>query len=252
MLQKPLRLTVPVDAVKFILFQRTQYLFFRRNAVLQWLARSLPPFIASPFETVFTKFNILVSLESIFFGKRVAELFSNEMYAEYKAMEEFLPKKVNSILDIGCGIGGIDVFLNAHYKSDDLKLYLLDKTEMPRKVYYGLMEKGCFYNSFKSVVHFLTKNGISEKQIFIQEANERNTIDFDATFDLVISLISWGFHYPVSVYLDQVYEKLSPGGMLILDVRKSFGGMEMLQEKFGNMQIMHDAAKHSRVVLRKM
>lgn len=38
--------------------------------------------------------------------------------------------------------------------------------------------------------------------------------------DLVISLVSWGFHFPVSTYLDQVHDLLREGGRLILDLRK--------------------------------
>jgi len=167
-------------------------------------------------------------------------------------MKKHLPTNAHAILDIGCGIGGIDVLLNEHYKNTTPSIYLLDKTEMPKKVYYGLEERGCFYNSFEVVKDFLTKNGVKGKQIFTQEANEKNTIDFNATFDLIISLISWGFHYPVSTYLDQVYDKLSPGGVLIIDVRKSFGGIEALHEKFGNMEVIQDAIKHSRVIFRKV
>lgn len=250
--QKPIKFNIPMGAIKFILFQRTQYLFFRRNKIMQRVVKFLPSFIAFPIETIFTKFNSIVSIESKLFKKRVSELFSEEMFAEYEAMKKYLPQNARTILDIGCGIGGIDVLLNNHYKNTTPLIYLLDKTEMPKKVYYGLEGKGCFYNSFEVVKDFLTKNGIRDTQIFVQEANEKNTIDFNTTFDLVISLISWGFHYPVSVYLDQVYEKLSPGGVLIIDVRKSFGGLEALQKKFGNMEVIYDTTKHSRVILRKV
>jgi len=250
--QKPIKFNIPTEATKFILFQRTQYLLFRRSRVIQWGIKFLPSFVASPFETSFTKFNSIIFIESKLFKKRVSELFSEEIFAEYEAMKKHLPTNAHAILDIGCGIGGIDVLLNEHYKNTTPSIYLLDKTEMPKKVYYGLEERGCFYNSFEVVKDFLTKNGVKCKQIFTQEANKKNTIDFNATFDLIISLISWGFHYPVSTYLDQVYDKLSPGGVLIIDVRKSFGGTEALQKKFGNMEIIQDAIKHSRVIFRKV
>lgn len=250
-IEKPIQFNIPNDAVKYILFQRTQYLFFRTNKVMQALARHLPRSIAFPLETLFTKFNIIVSIESQLRKREVTRLFSEEMFSEYRQMEKFLPKGVHTILDIGSGIAGIDVLLNAHYDSSHPFFHLLDKTEMPHKVYYGLEKKASFYNSFDMTKKFLLQNGVPKEHIFVQEANDKNTIDFNITFDLIISLISWGFHYPVETYLNEVYEKLSPGGVLIIDVRKSFGGMEALRKKFGNIEIIYDAVKHSRVVLKK-
>ena len=249
--EKPIQFNVPGDAVKYIFFQRTQYLFYRSSKFMQWFHHTLPRFIAYPLETLFTKFDGIVSIESQLRRKQVSHLFSEEMFSEYKQIEKYLPQNIHSILDIGSGVGGFDVLLNAHYAPKYPIFYLLDKTEMPGKVYYGLEKKASFYNSFSVTKDFLVKNGVPEKNIFVQEANEKNTIDFDTKFDLIISLISWGFHYPVETYLDEVYEKLSPGGILIMDIRKGFEGIEILRNKFGNLEIIYDATKHSRVVLKK-
>jgi len=250
-LEKPIQFNILDDAVKYILFQRTQYLFFRHNRGMQWFARHLPRFIAYPLETLFTKFDSIVSIESQLRKKQVLRLFSEEMFSEYKQIEKYLPQDAHSILDIGSGVGGFNILLNTHYAPKYPKFYLLDKTEMPSKVYYGLEKKASFYNSLKIAKEFLNKNGIPKENIFIQEANEKNTIDFNSTFDLIISLVSWGFHYPVETYLDEVYEKLSPMGILIIDIRKVAGSIELLEKKFGNIKIIYDAVKHSRVVLQK-
>lgn len=46
---------------------------------------------------------------------------------------------------------------------------------------------------------------------------------------------AFGFHYPVSTYLDAVWEALSPGGRAILDVRDATGGGDEVRDRFGNL-----------------
>lgn len=239
------------EAAKFVLFQRTEYLFFRRNVTVQKFVHMLPRRLSYALESLFSNFDAVVSLEARVARKKIGELFALEMEKEYKEMQAFLPEKAKAILDIGCGIGGINVFLRRHYETQNSSFYLLDKTEMPKRVYYGHREKASFYNSLSDAKGFLRENGVPEEQIFTQEATDDNRIEFTGPFDLVVSLISWGFHYPVAVYLDQVYAKLAPGGVLVMDVRKAHGGIEEVQKKFGAVAIIHDASKHVRLVARK-
>ncbi len=243
---------VPKEATKYVIFQRTQYLFFRRNSIVQKIVKLLPKRIAYSLESLFSNFNLIVSIEAFFTHKTVEKMLSNEMNAEYESMKNYLPKNVHSILDIGCGVGGIDVLLFKHYQNLNPKIYLLDKTEMPSKVYYSFKPKGCYYNSLPLSRKLLEQNKVPKDKIFTEEARD-NHIDFDAKFDLVISLISWGFHYPVSTYLDQVYDKLNAGGALIIDVRKVHGsnGLNEIKQKFGNYKIIYESSKNTRIVAMK-
>jgi len=68
------------------------------------------------------------------------------------------------------------------------------------------------------------------------------------TVDLVVSLISWGFHYPVPVYLDQVRALLRPGGRVILDVRKETDGRAQLEARFPGVTTISETRKKERVV----
>lgn len=242
---------VPLRALKFILFQRTHYLFWRRSKFVQALTRILPKRVGFALETLFTKFNVIVSAEALIFQKTIRRLFSKEMRDEYDAMKHYLPAHARVILDIGAGVGGIDILLVKHYAHIKPTIHLLDRTEMPNKVYYGLQDQGCYYNSMPIARDMLIANRIDTEQIVLQEENGTYRINSPQQFDLIISLISWGFHYPISVYLDQVYDKLADNGVLILDVRKQYGGIEQLQKKFGKAEIIFDANKHVRAVCRK-
>ena len=43
-------------------------------------------------------------------------------------------------------------------------------------------------------------------------------------FDVILSLLSWGFHYPVDLYLPKVLETLAPNGILRAGRAPQHGG----------------------------
>lgn len=248
-----IEIKLPQEATKYLLFQRTPYLLYRRNRLVQKINSLLPKRLAYALESLFSNYNFTVSLEAQLTRKKVQNLFNIDMDNEYNEIKKYLPQKAESILDIGCGIPGIDVLLNHHYQNLQPKIFLLDKTEMPKKVYYSLTNRGCFYNSLPVAKKFLEINTVSKEKIFTQEATDNNEINFSGPFDLVISLISWGFHYPVPTYLDTVYSKLSQGGKLIIDVRKTplSNPLQEIRNKFKEVTIIKESNKHWRLVATK-
>lgn len=154
---------------------------------------------------------------------------------------------IKNVLDIGCGIAGWECFLAMTH----CKIYLIDKTKVDKNIYYGYKKKTAFYNSMEIAKKNLIANAISEKNIFLQEATEKNEILFDEKFDLIVSFISCGFHYPVETYLDQIYEKLNKGGSLIIDIRKHTPGFVKIIEKFGKFETIKEEQNYLRVVVVK-
>ncbi|MDP3958237.1 MAG: class I SAM-dependent methyltransferase [bacterium] len=231
---------IPDCAVPFILFQRTEYLVVQNNVFWNRFRIRIP----------FLTYNRYVSLEAFLFKNRTKHLFNEDIAKEYDRIKDYLPAHALRVLDIGCGVAGIDILLSRHYK-DAPHVYLLDKSRIEEEVYYGLEQKGAFYNSLEVAKKLLIENGVAENHIHVQEVGAENEIGYPGPFDLVISLISWGFHYPVSTYLDQAYELLVPGGTLIIDVRKGSDGRRLLEKKFGRLEMIYDAQKHERFVARK-
>lgn len=188
----------------------------------------------------------IVSLEATLFKERAKRLFVKSLINDYNEIKKFLPEKATKILDIGCGLAGIDLFLFRHYKNDPkTRLYLLDKNEVDENVYYGFQKYGSFYNSLIQSENFLTENGISKSQIFLKEV-VNNKLPQEK-FNLIISLISWGYHYPVETYLEEVYQKMTPQGILILDIRKGTRGEEKIKRKFKNSKIISETTKGLRL-----
>ena len=225
--------------VKYILFQRTAYARFARNKLLLIISKYWPK---SFYEKV-------VEWEADKRKDQIKKLFQRDILADYEDIRNFLPETCEKILDIGCGVAGIDIFLHRHYGSSDRPdFYLLDKSEIDKRVHYNFEPKGSFYNSLDLARDFLTRNGLSNRQIHLLEATPQNTIDAPAGIDLVISLISWGFHYPVDTYLDRVYELMKDGGRLIIDLRPETDGQEKIKNKFRQVRKISDVKKTNRIL----
>jgi SAM-dependent methyltransferase len=158
----------------------------------------------------------------------------------------------SNILDVGCGVAGLDYFLYCHYNNDKLQLDLLDKTHINRNVYYGYKSRGAFYNSLDLAKELLISSGIPPNNIHLHEATMFNDINVSCKFDLVVSLLSWGFHYPVETYLDRVYDLLRGDGVLIMDIRKGSNGIHVLQRKFNKINIIFEQTKFYRVCTNKI
>jgi hypothetical protein len=151
-------------------------------------------------------------------------------------------------LDIGCGVAGIDVYLNAHYQEQTPRFYLLDKSQVEDQVFYGFKSHGAFYNSLETAQQMLVSNQIPTERITLLEANEAGEINIGGQIDLAVSLISWGYHYPVRTYLDRVHELLAPGGRLIMDVRRGTGGLEEIQSRFAEVRMISVDKKSDRLL----
>ena len=247
---------LPKDAVKYVLFQRTQHLLFRRSSFFQKVKATLPVRAGYALESFFSYHHLPVALEALFTRRTVAGLFADELSVEYEQMKNYLPISASAILDVGAGIGGIDLFLAKHYAPVWPTVHLLDRTEMPKKVYYNFRQEGCYYNSLAESKKFLVSNGVPKEKVVLHEVPASGGASFPADLDLIVSLISWGFHYPVSTYLVQAYQALRAGGILIIDVRKTAPGVDGAAEiraQFGadNVRVVHETSGAVRLAARK-
>jgi len=158
---------------------------------------------------------IYISLQRTGIKSNFEKRYYNEIKYHWETIKEKC-QSINSVLDIGCGIGGVDYFIGK--SNTNCQINLLDKTKIEDNVYYGFKSKGAFYNDLNISNNFLRDNGIT---------NEINLYTPDSDFSnmksikLIISLISWGFHYPTDTYIDLVNKVTCEDSIVILDVRKS-------------------------------
>lgn len=171
------------------------------------------------------------------------------MEKEVESLLPYLPGDSRSIMDIGAGLAGIDLVLSRYLNLDNI--VLVDKSKQDRKIYYGYKQKGAFYNSLESARELLIRGGVQSENIQMIVAPNDGVLLYPAkSIDVVISTISWGFHYPVRLYIESVNELLDEDGVLIIDVRERSGGLEELLSYF-DVAIISKGEKSVRVVARK-
>ena len=226
------------EFIPFILMQRTHYM--HRSFFYKALSKALRI-------TGYTEYPSIVKANQLFNPGKIRDLYQADMEAEFSSISGHIPYASSDILDIGSGIGGIDVLLAAHYRYA-ANIFLIDKSVVDRNFHYGFEPNGSFYNSLTLSKKFLTTNGVPTNRIFLQEATPNYSIDFNTQFDLILSFISWGFHYPVETYLNSVYEKLRTDGVCLLDIRNGTTGLRVLEKKFKSVKVIKDFGKYSRVL----
>ena len=230
-------LTIPDQAIPYILYQRTAYLSARRPLWYR-LGKKLFPALA---------YRRLVDREARSRPREIHDLFIRDMQEEYRRIRDALPDSPLHILDIGCGVAAINLFLFRHYRqSPRTHFHLLDKTSTAHRVYYGFKSQGAFYNSLAVARELLIQNGVPAENIHLMEVTPDLHIPVATPLDLVISLLSWGHHYPVETYLNQVHDRLASGGRLILDIRHGTDGDKPLRSKFAAVTALYEAEKFTR------
>ncbi|XWV26184.1 hypothetical protein QJ857_gp0894 [Tupanvirus soda lake] len=207
----------------------------------------------------FTKYITLQRNHKTFTVEMLENLIRKQQ-SEIDIINTFLKEKPKTVLDIGCGLGIYDLALHDFYKSN-IKFHLLDKTTTSneeKKVYYGHREVAAFYNNLEYTKEFLSLNGINEENINC--ITVENDIDITKNYlkenltniDLVISIISWGFHYPIKTYLDTVYDILSDDGLLCLHCRNLSQNLPQLLTKFDILSpTMNDIKEGSFLICKK-
>jgi len=183
------------------------------------------------------KFNFLypifARILSLLKAQEVRTRFEREIREDFILIKNHLPSLAAPVVvDIGAGVGGIDVFLSEFY-GNQASLYLLDKNQVDYDITPGLSKQHGFYNSHGAAEALLTENGIKKENI-----NFLSPTDTFPKANIIISLYSWGFHYPIETYAAKVNG--CKGATLIVDLWKGRGQEEEFKQWFGPYQILRD------------
>ncbi|MEZ5686306.1 MAG: hypothetical protein R3D78_10640 [Paracoccaceae bacterium] len=142
-----------------------------------------------------------------------------EVWAEYLPLRKVLAdlgRHPASVIDIGCGQALNDAFL---VKDFDCAVTLVDIEETAEQ-YHFWQDSGAGYASLREAAAFLCANGARQ----VTTINPRQTPERleGLRADLVTSLISCGFHYPVGEYLPLFLNTIRAGGVVVLDLRRRY------------------------------
>ena len=206
---------------RYFLLQRNSYLSKSQQKMRKIFGRYL-----------FTNFFVFF-FNSIF---KINKRLNKEFEIEFNQIINFLPKDVNYILDIGSGLGIIDIYLNNHFNNIP-KFTLIDKTRLEKKVSYGFDNRGQFYNNFNLTLDFLKDSEIDRERIDLVDAYSKETVN--KNFDLVISLLSMGYHYPINQYLDILARHTNKNTIFIFDIANEYNNFDLISKMFVSVSIVY-------------
>ena len=206
---------------KLLLLQRNELLTKKQK----WTRRRFGRFL---FTNFFINFNQAKDIKL-----EAENLFKNEI----DTFKDFLPKTCNNIMDIGCGLGIINVLLNNFY-NDKTCFYLLDKNRIDKKITYGFSSNYESYNDLNETKRILLENNINESSLFLFDVEKE--ISIDTKIDLVISLKSMGYHYPFENYFNLFKKNCNKNTTFIFDVSDGYFDENLFKKYFENIKIVYE------------
>jgi SAM-dependent methyltransferase len=177
--------------------------------------------------------------------EQINNALTTMMIKDYDMIKDLLPTQVENILDIGCGLGLIDLALYNHYNGN-ISINLLDKTNTISEdtSVRGFNKEYVFYNSMDATTETLTSNGVTETALHAYEVNDESLKIIEGKqFDLILSFLSCGWHYSIETYVELIKKTLKADGVLILDIRHNTGQLEYAMEHFNLVDTIINTAE---------
>jgi hypothetical protein len=166
--------------------------------------------------------------------------YTGSLEAMYVNISPALPTRCNSILDIGSGLGGIQLYLWEHYQKE-AQVTLLDGDENGPEVKWSYEP----HNSMAVAFDFLHKNGLTRVGSIGPTALDK----WDGEpFDLVVSFAAWGFHFPPGNLIPDLKKCTHKSTVIITEVRRTKPDwLRELVLAFGSPKVLERAKKYVRV-----
>lgn len=170
-------------------------------------------------------------------------VWENAKRDEYVALKEYLQNigkfPPRNLLDIGCGLAPLPEMFQKEFGT---KLDLIDddgnSLEQNRDGGFGPSHTFKFYNNLSKLKESFDARGM---KCNLHKATELE-IPEDKKFDLIISIKSCGFHYPLDTYRELVMKHTTPKSVVIMDVNNhhDMNGIEELGFVYeGSSKRMH-------------
>jgi SAM-dependent methyltransferase len=162
--------------------------------------------------------------------------YEESLDAIYASLLPVLPERADTVVDVGSGLGGINILLAQHY-SPELAIRLVDGFNDPADVVSHVRT----FNDMEVAKHFLALNGCKNV------GGIRPGEDWRCKADIVVSFAAWCFHVPPSTYFSDLMANTKPGAKVIVDVRRA--KKEWLREMIsllGKPEVLSEAEKYVR------
>ena len=206
---------------KLLLLQRNELLTAKQN----WLRKTFGRLI---FTNFFVNYFQVQNFEKI-----TEKLF----YKEFETFKKYLPNSVENIMDIGCGLGIINIYLNEFFEKKPV-FFLLDKNKVDRKITYGFSSNYESYNDLNETKNILLENNIDTSCMYLFDVEKQFVIT--KKMDLVISLKSMGYHYPINTYIELFRNCCTKNTVFIYDIGENQYDENYLKTIFDDIKIIYE------------
>jgi len=150
--------------------------------------------------------------------------------AEYKIIKNYVKQPMN-ILEVGCGLGRMSAYLNSTLNYNP-RFILMDSTVSIWGNGYGWNQdpkKQIFYNNLNMAEKFCALNGLTNIELF--DISKRDLEELK-DIDMVMSFVSMGFHYPLSIYFDKLMKITTQDCLFTIGVNKDKYTAEEFEKDF--------------------
>ncbi len=175
----------------------------------------------------------------------------------FSTIKPYLPNSAERVVDIGSGLGGIDILINQHYE-DKSTIYLVDGMRDEPEHF----KADRTFSNARVAAKFLAENGVSNMFAIdpnlVKYGNDPVMMpDFKA--NIVVSFASYCFHYSPMLYVDFVKAVTDEQSVIIFDVRKEDDAdlpradwiYILKQNNIRPVKVIEDAKKYQRMLFRK-
>ena len=165
--------------------------------------------------------------------KVTEELFLNEL----ETFKAFLPDSAENIMDIGCGLGIINIYLNKFFNKKS-NFFLLDKSRIDKKINYGFSSNYESYNDLNETKNILLENEVDSGRIYLFDVEKKFQIN--KKMNLIISLKSMGYHYPINTYIELFRNCCTKDTVFIYDIGENQYDEIYLKTVFDDIKIIYE------------
>lgn len=165
--------------------------------------------------------------------------YHTELQKTVDQIRTWCPHYPRTILDIGCGLGVVDMVMMKDVGSYCVLVDGEDGDGVARKYDQP-------FGSREVVSEFMDDNQVPTSLWEYRNPEQLEDRGLPI-FELVVSLRSWCFHYPPEVYLWFVQKHVAPGTKIILDVRRSRNWRDRLNAIWRDNYILEQHEKMDRI-----
>ena len=135
-----------------------------------------------------------------------------------------------------------------NFLKKNLFFFLLDKNRVDRKIKYGFSSNYESYNDLNETKNILLNNNIDTNCINLFDVEKQFLIT--KKMDLVISLKSMGYHYPINTYIELLRNCCTKNTVFIFDIGDNQYDENYLKKIFDDVKIIYEEKTNN--VLRRL